>query len=79
MFAGNVYYCWSCDAHCRAVEESAEGACCPRCHEHLAVDSKLDGESVRRPFYALHDSSAKQEPASKRQAGLWAIRSAAMH
>jgi uncharacterized paraquat-inducible protein A len=41
MNSANVYYCWSCDAHRRAVATSDRTAECPRCGQRLTDDSRL--------------------------------------
>jgi hypothetical protein len=41
MFDGNVYYCWSCDAHRRAVANAEHAACCPACGIALTEESRL--------------------------------------
>lgn len=78
MFDGSVYYCWSCDGHCRAIQTPAAGPCCPRCREELSEDSRLEGHALRKPFFASQETTAKGEPV-KKTAGLWTVRTAAMH
>ena len=78
MFDGSVYYCWSCDAHCRAVENPTTGACCPRCREHLSEDSRLDGGPRTLSVLSIGDTNHKA-PAAKTSPGLWPARAAAMH
>jgi hypothetical protein len=61
MFAGNVYYCWFCDAHRRGVPGAAGTHICPRCTKDLSETARLPqrhvppaaGEPERRPIYAL--------------------------
>jgi len=60
MIDANIYYCWACDAHCKAVVESANRAKCPHCGRTLTDDSKL----VTR--------SAIIEPLFSQQANVWA-------
>ncbi len=77
MFAGNVYYCWSCDAHCRAIPVAASGPCCPRCQEELDEDCRLDGgPRLLSIFSAIEPAPQVAGTASP---GLWPTRAAAMH
>jgi hypothetical protein len=78
MFAGDVYYCWSCDAHCRAVSEVSEGAHCPRCREYLSEDCRLDSSPALTSFIAYRDQAVARE-AGRNSPGLWPTRAAAMH
>ena len=48
MFDVSVYYCWSCDAHRKAVPASTGEAKCPRCGELLSRDARL--ASPTRPL-----------------------------
>lgn len=41
MLNGNVYYCWSCDGHCKVQTRGDEVANCPRCGETLTNDSRV--------------------------------------
>jgi hypothetical protein len=79
MFAGDVYYCWSCDAHCRARLGSNEGPCCPRCQEHLSEDCRLDGGPRLISFLAINEQPQEREASSRSSPGLWPSRAAAMH
>ncbi|MFN0020832.1 MAG: hypothetical protein ACKVP0_21440 [Pirellulaceae bacterium] len=60
MFAGNVYYCWFCDAHRRGIPGVAGTHICPRCNKDLSESSRITrhstpaaGEPERRPIYAM--------------------------
>ncbi len=60
MFAGNVYYCWFCDAHRRGIPGAAGTHICPRCNKDLSETARLTrhsaptaGEPERRPIYAM--------------------------
>jgi hypothetical protein len=46
MFDGTVYYCWSCDAHRKAVSAPDRQAACPRCGQPLTEDSRLGSRST---------------------------------
>jgi DNA-directed RNA polymerase subunit RPC12/RpoP len=39
MADGIVYYCWSCDAHRRALHTSVDGVACSQCGERLTADA----------------------------------------
>jgi uncharacterized paraquat-inducible protein A len=41
MLDGTVYYCWSCDAHRKAIPGPNQQAACPRCGQPLTEDSRL--------------------------------------
>ena len=41
MFDVSVYYCWSCDAHRKAVLAATGQAQCPRCGERLSDEERL--------------------------------------
>jgi hypothetical protein len=77
MFAGDVYYCWSCDAHCRAVPSSNEGATCPRCREHLGEDSRLEPRPTILNYYTAAERDRQRKAVTT--PGLWPTRAAAMH
>lgn len=77
MFEGDVYYCWSCDAHCRAVPSANSAVTCPRCREHLGDDCRLEEGPRIISFLTRFDSGKKTEAAST--PGLWPTRAAAMH
>lgn len=46
MADGNVYYCWSCDAHRRATRLTGDGNVCTQCGEPLSP-SELVSVSYR--------------------------------
>ena len=48
MIDVSVYYCWSCDAHRRAMLAAGGEAHCPRCGERLTGDDRLS--SPTRPL-----------------------------
>lgn len=83
MLAGDVYYCWSCDAHCRALPiaiqtKSNQAAVCPRCQEHLDEDCRLE----QRPTvisYSVATDRERDRKAAVSSPGLWPTRAAAMH
>jgi hypothetical protein len=77
MFKGDVYYCWSCDAHCRAVPTATSAPTCPRCREHLSEDCRLDESNPPiAGLFARVEPGKKATPVSP---GVWPIRAAAMH
>ena len=41
MLDANVYYCWACDAHCKAAIEPGGRALCSHCDRELTPDSRL--------------------------------------
>jgi DNA-directed RNA polymerase subunit RPC12/RpoP len=41
MTDGFVYYCWSCDAHRRAILQQSEGIACSHCGERLTADAMV--------------------------------------
>jgi uncharacterized paraquat-inducible protein A len=46
MIDATVYYCWSCDAHRKAVLSTGGQAVCPRCGQPLTEDSRLERRSA---------------------------------
>ena len=83
MFEGDVYYCWSCDAHCRAVTTKNSAATCPRCRELLSADCRLDDSPANQDgprilsFLTPLEAGKKAVPTAS--PGLWPTRAAAMH
>jgi len=41
MVTGVVYYCWSCDGHCRASVDLDQTPSCPRCGKPLTEDCRV--------------------------------------
>ena len=41
MNDASVYYCWSCDAHCKAQRAGQKEVRCPRCGKLLADEDRL--------------------------------------
>lgn len=39
MSDGNVYYCWSCDAHRRTITSASQRLICTHCSEELTPDA----------------------------------------
>jgi len=60
MLDVSVYYCWTCDAHRKAVLAGSGHAQCPRCGERLADEDRL-ASPTRSPLLPVATISAPGE------------------
>ena len=68
MLDGTVYYCWSCDAHRKAVPGADSRPACPRCGQPLTEDSRLSrGAKLAEPAPFGYWSAAESPAAAIRR------------
>lgn len=65
MVTGIVYYCWSCDGHCRANIGNDQTASCPRCGKLLGEDCRVTHPSAK-PSGSLVSEPASAASRSRR-------------
>ena len=53
MVTGIVYYCWSCDGHCRAIVSLDQSVSCPRCGKLLPEDCRVAHSPKKAPVSSL--------------------------
>lgn len=55
MSDGSVYYCWSCDAHRKALLGADQAPSCPSCSQVLTEDSRLatQAPSLQIPSFII--------------------------
>lgn len=56
MFDASVHYCWSCDAHRKAVFGNDGKVRCPGCQRELTADSRLP---IHGQSFAAAEAAAK--------------------
>ena len=65
MVTGIVYYCWSCDGHCRAQVNLDQPAQCPRCGQSLTDDCRVLHAAAKTSSSLLVEPSATLHHASR--------------
>ena len=68
MIDANVYYCWACDAHCKAVIQTDGRAACPHCSRKLTADSRLPALKAAHPANAFQAETVWPSPVRPRMA-----------
>jgi DNA-directed RNA polymerase subunit RPC12/RpoP len=68
MIDATVYYCWACDAHCKAVTQTDGRPACPHCSRKLTADSRLPAIAAAPPANAFHPGTVWPSPVRPRLA-----------
>ena len=66
MFDANVYYCWACDAHRKAIKGAGGKVICSHCDRELTADSRLPLPAICESTRTLASSNVWAAPVRPR-------------